>query len=156
MTGIVISEGEKYYTDIKAILTLMGDVYKQYNWLISEYECYPQNEEVAMCFSGDSVFVSGEELMRLLDIENFQLIWGVMTAIPQSISGEEVYKYTLPYARNNSSFWDVPVSIQHPLGEIEIVSWDSSATIVKSNDNNVISTIKSKNDKTIDFEVYVR
>ena len=81
MLGIVINKGENYYTDIKDILNTIGDLYKQYNWLISGYECYPQDEKLAKIFSGKAVFISGADLSNVLDIENFQLVWGVLSAI---------------------------------------------------------------------------
>lgn len=30
MTGIIINDGEQYYTDLKDVLTIMGDSYKDY------------------------------------------------------------------------------------------------------------------------------
>lgn len=154
MTGLVIDKGENYYTDIKDILDNIGDLYKQYNWLISGYECYPLDEKLAKLFSGKAILLSGEELMNALDIENFQLIWGVLSAIPKSISKDEVMKYQLPYAQFNNDVWNASKSLQHPLSEIEIIGWDSSATIIKSKDSSLIQMIKENKNQAIYLEEY--
>ena len=41
VTGLLINKGEQYYTDLKEVLSLMGDSCKDYNWLITNYACYP-------------------------------------------------------------------------------------------------------------------
>lgn len=75
MNGIVINQGEDFYTDLKGILESLGnDGCYKYNWLITDYECYPQENENAATFSGSPVFITGEKLMSLLEIENFQWI----------------------------------------------------------------------------------
>ena len=154
MTGLVIDKGENYYTDIKNILNIVGNSYKQFNWLISGYECYPIDEKLAKLFSGKAIFISYEDLMNALDIENFQLIWGVLSAIPKSVSKDEVMKYQLPYAQFNNDVWNASKGLQHPLSEIEIVGWDSSATIIKSKDSSLIQMIKENKNQAIYLEEY--
>ncbi|SFU33226.1 DUF2691 family protein [Butyrivibrio sp. M55] len=154
MLGIVINKGENYYTDIKDILNTIGDLYKKYKWLISGYECYPQDEKLAKLFSGKAVFISSVDLKNVLDIENFQLIWGVLSAIPQNISKEEVMKYKLPYAESNNEIWDESYPMQHPLADIEIIGWDSSATVIKSKDDSIIRMVKAKKGQAISLNEY--
>lgn len=43
MKGAVIYRGEKYFTFLKKIFDSIENVQKNYNWLITGYECYPQN-----------------------------------------------------------------------------------------------------------------
>lgn len=155
MTGIVIDKDEEYYTNIKDILETLGDIYKQYNWLISGYECYPQDEKIAKVFSGEAVFMPGEDLMNLLEIENFQLIWGVLTAINKDISRNDVMKSNLPYVESNKNIWKIPISMQHPLAEIEIIGWDGISTVIKSKNDNVIQRIKVRKEHAIDLEDYI-
>ncbi len=43
MKGLLINKGEKYFTHLKKIFDSIEDAQKNYNWLITGYECYPQN-----------------------------------------------------------------------------------------------------------------
>ena len=38
-----------------------------------------------------------------------------------------------------TGFWTNPVSIQHPLAQVEIVPWDSSCTLVISRNHRIVS-----------------
>ena len=101
MVRIDISKGQAFITDLKYVLKAMDGNYSKYNWLITDYECYPQEEKLAGVFSGE------------------------------------------------------PVSIQHPLADIEIVAWDSSVTVVISKDENIPNIIKTNYSSTIDWEQYI-
>ncbi|MBB6713395.1 hypothetical protein [Clostridium gasigenes] len=49
----------------------------------------------------------------------------MLSGSPQNITIDEILKYPLPYADGYKGFWKNPISLQHPLVEIEIVPWDS-------------------------------
>ena len=78
--------------------------------------------------------MSGEELTDLVSKNDFQWVWAVLSAFDKSVELSEVLKYDLPYADGYKGFWEKPVSIQHPLAQMEIVSWDSSLTLFFSKD----------------------
>ena len=88
--------------------------------------------------SKEYCWISGKQLTEMVNEENFQWIWGVLSAFPPNISLEEVLKYQLPEADGYSGFWKNPISIQHPLAEIELVAWDSSLTILISKKDTII------------------
>lgn len=146
MNGIVINEGEEFYTDLKTLFEAIGSSYKEYNWLITDYECYPQNERLAEIFSGEPVFFSGKEIIDLLHIENFQWIWGFFSAFDKGVKKEDIFKYDFPFSVGNESIWKKPLSLQHPLASTEIIAWDSSMTVIISKENNVISTLRANKD----------
>ena len=155
MNGIVINEGEEFYTDLKALFEAMGSSYKEYNWLITDYECYPQEERLAEIFSGEPVFISGQEIIDLLQIENFQWIWGVFSAFDKCVKKEDVFKYDSPVSEENENIWKMPLSLQHPLSSIEIIAWDSSLTVIISKDEAVISTLMKNKDSSIKLEQFI-
>lgn len=64
--------------------------------------------------------------------------------------------YKLPYAAGNGNIWKEPISMQHPLADIEIIAWDSSLTAVICKDDSIIDTIKIKKEDTLDFKDYIR
>ncbi|SDB21043.1 Protein of unknown function [Pseudobutyrivibrio sp. YE44] len=156
MNGLVISEGEKFYTDLRSVFDAISiDKCKEYNWLLTDYECYPQNDEIRELFSGKPVILSGEKITELLEQENFQWIWGVFSAFDKSVDDEKIFNQKLPFAEGNSDIWELPISIQHPLALMEIIAWDSSLTIVISRDDSVISSIQKSRVSAIALEKYI-
>ena len=84
------------------------------------------------------------------------MIWGVLSGFNKKITLEEIMKYTLPYAEDNKDIWENLVCIQHPLSEIEIISWDSDKTVLISKDENLLGSFKSNFPLSEDLEFYNR
>lgn len=144
MKSIKIEQGRQYYTFLKEYFNLMDNVQKEYNWLISSYECYPRSKEIQSVFSRETVWLSGSELTDIINEEDFQWVWGVLSGFSQKLSLDEVMAYKIPWADGNVAIWNEGDSIQHPLADIEIVAWDSSATIIKSKREEIINRICEK------------
>ena len=87
--------------------------------------------------------MSGEELTALVEREDFQWIWGVLSGFPKGIPEEQVRQYPLPYADGHPGFWHNPLSLQHPLAEIEIVPWDSSLTLLLSRKKEIVEDFRA-------------
>ena len=131
--GAILDKGEKFYTDMsKAINALNGRV-KDYNWLVTDFEF---NE--ALLTGRDYAFLTGEELTDFADEPHFQWIWAIVSGFRKEIQLDEILKYPLPYADGYRGFWQNPLSIQHPLAEIEIVPWDSSLTLFISKHKDLV------------------
>jgi len=154
MKGIVIEKGEKYYTYLKKIFLSINNLQRNYNWLITAHECYPQNEKYAEILSEEYCWMTGDELTEMIEREEFQWIWGVLSAFPKDISKEKALEYELPEADGNGEIWQNPVSIQHPLAEIEIIAWDSSATVFISKEDSIVDLLRENNEFAEDLEEY--
>lgn len=154
MKGIVLNKGEKYFTFLASIFKSIEDAQKDYNWLISGHECYPQNTKYAEKLSKEWCWMTGEKLTEMIEDENFQWIWGVFSAFPKGVTKEDVLRYKLPEADGNSRIWQNPISIQHPLSIMEIIAWDSSMTIVISKCNDIIEKLAVSNPLAEDLEEY--
>lgn len=98
-------------------------------------------------------WMTGVELTEMIE-EDFQWIWGVLSAFPKDISKEKVLEYRLPEADGNGEIWQNPVSIQHPLAEIEIIAWDSSATVFISKEDSIVDLLRKNNEFSEDLEEY--
>ena len=122
MKGIVVEEGEKYFTFFKKIFEAINNIQRDYNWLMTDYECYPQNERYAEILNGEYCWMTGDEFTEMVEITDFQWIWGAFSAFPKSVPLEHVLQYELPKAYECEKIWQLPVSIQHPLAEIEIIA----------------------------------
>lgn len=154
MQGVIIDKGKKYFTYLKELFVSIGNIQKEYNWLITGHECYPPNLDYDKKLSGEYCWITGDELTNMAENEDFQWIWGVFSAFPKNISQQEVLKSKLPYADGNTGLWQNPVSIQHPLAEIEIVAWDSSMSVVISKNDDIIEKLKESRPWAEDLEKY--
>lgn len=125
-----------------------------YNWLITNFECYPNDDTIVKILDNEYCWLSGSDLLQLLNKEDFQWIWGVFSAFPNEIKLEEVLNYDFPYADGYTGFWKNPISIQHPLAISEIVAWDGSIILVISQNNEIIKSIMKNNLSAQDLEVY--
>ena len=88
MKGCIIKNDE---ISIKDICNIIGDV-DNYNWLITNIECYPSDEEIVKILDNEYCWIEGRSLLDLLAKEEFQWIWGVFSAFPKEIRLEEVLK----------------------------------------------------------------
>lgn len=138
MKSAILEEGEQYYTYMKKIFQAIENKQIEYNWLITDCVCYPQNEKFAELFSQEYVWISGEQLTEVISKENFQFIWGVFSGFTKEITLDVVLNYDLPFADGYKGFWVDNVSIQHPLANLEIVAWDSTLTLFICEDDNLV------------------
>ena len=90
------------------------------------------------------------------DRRGFQWVWAVLSAFDKSHSLSEILSYPLPNAQDYNGFWDLPLAIQHPLAEIEIVPWDSSMTMIFSKRKDVVDSFRCHYPCSEDMEDYIR
>lgn len=138
MKGAILNKGEEYYTRMSKVFAAIKDEQLKYNWLITDCTCYPQDANFAEVLSKEYAWLTGEELTNIIKTEDFQWIWAVLSGFPKSVSLEEVLKYKLPCADGFAGFWKLPLSIQHPLADVEILPWDSSLVLVISRNDIII------------------
>ena len=154
MKGTLINSDAQAHTYLRDIFDTINVDYHKYNWLISYPECYPAEDSFSDLFKKDYCIITGEDLFELVQKEDPQWIWGVLSAIPKRYSSAEIMKYALPTADGNETLWHNPITMQNPLAEIEIVAWDSSLTIVKSICDDIIDIITKKQPHAVDLEQY--
>lgn len=154
MKGVILEKGERSFTFLREIFLFIHNVQRDYNWLITACECYPENRTYAEMLSKEYCWISGKKLTEMINEENFQWIWGVLSAFPKDVSVDEVLKYQLPKADGYDGFWKNPISIQHPLAEIEIVAWDSSLMLLISKNDTIVEEFKRNERLSQDLEVY--
>lgn len=130
--GAILSRGERFYTYLSRVLRAIGNRQTEYNWLITDCQCYPRTAEIGALLGERYCWMSGDELTALVEREDFQWIWAVLSGFPKEVSLEQVLEHPLPYADGYAGFWKNPLTLQHPLAEVELVPWDSSATLVLS------------------------
>lgn len=154
MKGVILEKKNHPQMYLNEVLEYMDCSQMNYNWLISDYECYPQKQNVKRKLRNDYCFISGNELTELAQEENFQWIWGVFSAFPQDIKKRKILQYLLPKAREYDEIWKNPLKLQHPLAEIEIIAWDGMITICLSKNDKIINLIQQKSGVAMDLESY--
>ena len=138
MKGVILDEGFEYYTYMNVVLTPIKDDFKKYNWLITDYDCshYP---DPRIQYVENHAWISGEDFLGIVERHEIQFIWAVFSAIPKQVPLEEVLKYDLPQADGYRGFWENPITIQHPLAEMEIVPWDSGLVLLIAKEDDCVT-----------------
>ena len=154
MKGRIIHRGESFYTDLGKLFKKTDNIQKQYNWLITDCQAYPQNEKYHELLSREYAWISGEDLTKMTEQEDFQWIWAVLSGFEKDITEAEVLKYPLPYADGYRGFWENPISIQHPLAETEITAWDGTASIIISANPKIYDLIELRYPLSEDLQEY--
>ena len=139
MIHAIIDRGNcPHYTYLSHVFAGLEDEQRRYNWLITDWECYPKDEEIQALFSADYLWIRGDELTALIERENFQWIWGVLCGFEQNVPLEDVLKTPLPNAQDYNGYNQDPVVMQHPLAALEIVPMDSSYVLIAAKESAVI------------------
>ena len=131
--GVIIEKGETYYTDLYKLLDSLDGLHLNYKWLVSHTECSTFDNETYELFDNKYVILSGDKLMAAAK-RSHQFWWGTFSAFDPSISDDEILKYPLPENDMYPGFWKLPLTIQHPLAQMELVAWDASLTLVITKD----------------------
>ncbi|GAB6169560.1 hypothetical protein JCM1393_20200 [Clostridium carnis] len=142
MKGAILNKGEKYHTYLSKIFKAIDNEQIKYNWLITDYICYPKDNNIKDIFSKEYLWITGEELTEIINKEDFQFIWGILSGFSKDISIEEILKYKLPYADENCDLWNKEVKTQHPHANIEIVAWDSTLTLFISKEEKLVQRFR--------------
>lgn len=151
--GAVNRKGEKYYTYLKKLFDAINNKQLEYNWLITDCTCYPENPKIDAMLRKDYCWLSGEDLTDLVSQEDFQWIWAVLSGFDKSVELADILKYDLPCAEDYDGFWNKPISMQHPLAKIEIVPWDSSMAMIFSDETSGSMDLKGFSNRQIIAEV---
>ena len=154
MKGIILDKGEKGFSLFGRVFDNINVLSEKYNWLISYPVCCPSDKELFETFTENYVWLSGKKLKEILHTEDFLWIWGVLSGFPENITLEDILKYPLPYADGYTGFWENPITLQHPLSEIELVAWDSTCTLFISKNDCVIEDISKIYPQAEDLEKY--
>jgi hypothetical protein len=156
LKGAILQNGGEFYTYLNMVFQSINEVQLQYNWLITNHQCYPNIKKHNDIFesSEEYVWLTGVQLTEIVREDDFQWIWAVLSGFPLDISLSEALKYPLPYADGYKGFWELPLSIQHPLAEIEIVPWDSSLVLVISSNDIIIDNFRKCFPLSEDLKTY--
>jgi len=158
MKGSIIKKYEhKYFTYMGPVLAPIREIVREYNWLITDCDIYWYPDK--RIGNPDYDWLPGDVLLEIVERYDIQFVWGVFSAIPKDVPLEQVLlgdaAGSLPCADGNGDFWKLPVSMQHPLAEIEIVAFDSSLTLIISEHDALIDKWAAAFPHSEDLEAYI-
>ncbi|SFB28113.1 Protein of unknown function [Acetitomaculum ruminis DSM 5522] len=154
MKGVVLHEGKRYFMDLLEIIKAINNKNLDYNWFITDTECYPENDDIDTIFLKKYNWMSGRQLQAILNVENFKWEWAVLSAFKKDVELKEILEYEFPCADVYPGFWDNGISLQHPLADIEIIPWNGSATFVISKDDAIVDEFIEYFPECEDLESY--
>lgn len=134
MKGAILYKGKIGHTNLGRIFNAINNEQLKYNWLVTCCECYFTDNEVNNFLEQDYVWISGEDLTKIIEKEDAQFVWGIFSAFSKGVTLAEVLKHELPNSEN-PSYMQNHVPIQHPLAEIEIGAFDSTFTTLICRDD---------------------
>ena len=152
--GAIDQKSEVGYTCLLSLFEAIENEQLNYNWLITDFEGYPEDEQVADMLNQEYCWLTGEQLTEIVEKENFQWIWGILSGFEKEIPLSEVLKYSLPETEI-AAHWKKPVFIQHKLSSVEILAFDSCLTVFKSKNKELVDKFKAYYKESEDLEEYI-
>ncbi len=120
-----------WHTDIKLIFDALEGRQREFNWLITGHETYPD------IFNEGVILISGDELTDIVTNNKIQFVWGILSAFDKSIDADISNLSVIPTFDEEWKYGGENVRTQHPLAIAEIVCVDSSYTIFLSKDEDL-------------------
>ena len=156
MKGVILRKGERAYSYFSGVFSAISPAVAERNWLITGYENYPEALEPYGGNLGRAAFfwVQGERLEEIVRQQDYPWYWGVLSGFKKEVPLHQVISYGLPYADGYTGFWKNPISIQHPMADIEIVAWDSALTLLISRDEAIAQAFRNAYPRSEDLETY--
>ena len=148
--GAILDTKKGVFTDMPKVIEVLNSRVEDYNWLITDHEYYGD-----FSIENEYGFFTGEELKKFAE-PNSLWVWAVVSGFSKEIPLSEILKYPLPYANGYTGFWHNPLSIQHPLAEVEIVAWDGVLTLFISKHKDLVDKYRRAFSLSRDLEEYNR
>lgn len=140
-----------FYTDLRLVFQAFVGRQQEFNWLITNLDC---NVFPTGLRPKQPIWLSGQELTKLVEQQDIQFIWGVLSGFPRDVTLDLNQLEFEPYADGNSALWQPNVAIQHPLAVVELICWDSSATLLLSQDDDLAQRFRKFFPEAIDLDLY--
>jgi hypothetical protein len=155
LKGAVFEQAEADYIYFNQVFLKMGSFYQQYNWLLTDYECFdypskkiPKNERC--------IWLTGSELEEVIGQTQLPFIWGVFSAFHKNVKKEEVFlnlSNNFPIAEG-CEVWRSAFRIQHPLAQIEMIAWEATYFIIVSKNEELIQHFRDSFPESEDLYEY--
>jgi hypothetical protein len=145
-----------HHTDLRLVFQAFGGREREFNWLLTDFELNHYPPEITPELDRDerARWFQGSELSDLVHSHDIQFIWGVVSGFRPNVEIDPSALTVYPFADGNSSLWVRGTKIQHPLAEVEIVCWDSAATLLLSRDDDLTRRFRGFFPEAVDMDDY--
>lgn len=144
-----------YYTDLALVFQALGGRQKGFKWLLTDLECDWMPPVFAAKLNDGLMWLSGEELTSIVEQYRIQFVWGILSGFALNTNIDLAHD-TYPYADGNPMFCGESPAVQHPQAIVEIVCWDSTATLLLSKDSDLSARFRAFFPEGVDLEMYNR
>ncbi len=143
------------HTDLRQVFEAFGGRAREFNWLLTDVELNVYPPGLDYIDAPDAArWRSGRELSDIVTASNVQFIWGVLSGFRPDVVINRAALDVYPFADGNRSLWAPGARIQHPLADVEIVCWDSTATLLLSRDDDLTRRFRSFFSEAVDLDEY--
>ncbi|UAB75599.1 MULTISPECIES: hypothetical protein [Flavobacteriaceae] len=135
------------HTNLYEIIEPFEKEFSELNWLLTnqDYQIFDyedKGEIEKLDFESDKITFSGTELLKIIKNRKIDFIWCVFCGFKNDIPN--LKKSELPYADLNSDIWNKPNEFLNKQSEIEIISFDGTATIFKTKNKEIENKFRKK------------
>jgi hypothetical protein len=152
-----VSARMPYHTDLHRVFMALDGRQREFNWLLTDLELdhYPPG----LPYLADrqlARWMTGAALSAIVEAHDVQFIWGVLSGFRSGVTPDLAPLDPYPFADCNEALWRPGLQIQHPLADVEIVCWDSSATILLSRDDDLTRRFRVYFPEAVDLDEHNR
>jgi hypothetical protein len=156
--GVLLEHSKQmpYFTDLRLVFKALNNRQAEFNWLITDLECnfYPPELRSYLDLDQPAIWLSGTELTRIVEQYEIQFEWAVLSGFPHHVILDLDNLELEPYADGNAAIWSTEAKIQHPLAEVEIICWDSSALLLRARDIDLVRRFRDFFTDAVDLDLY--
>lgn len=146
-----------FHTDLRRLFEALNGRQREFDWLLTDLELnvYPPGISYQSTQEG-AVWLDGTALSAIVEENDVQFIWGVLSGFPRGVRPDLSHLEPHPFACGNVELWAPDVQLQQPLAAVEIVCWDSSATILLSRDDDLSQRFREHFTDAVDLDEHNR
>ena len=145
-----------WYTDLAVVFDVLGGREREFDWLVTDLDCNDFPPELRS--RTDRYFFAGEALSRLVHSQPqpVQFVWAVLTGFEHGTELDLSALQVHPMAQDNPDFWSGEPRIQYPGARVELVCWDSTATLLLTADVDLTARFRAGFPEAVDLQGHNR
>ena len=143
------------YTMLRDLVPALADTFTRYNWLVTDCYCSKDNAVAEADRREGYCWLTGRELVEFAERDDSQFIGAVFSGFPERVTLEQVLAHPLP-VWESPSFWYEPLTLQHPLSQVELVPWDSTYLLFLSRDKAAVDHFRRQFPKAGNLLEHIR
>lgn len=144
-----------YYTDLGLVFRALDGAQRELDWILTNLDCIALDGEPLplelRSLTDRPVVYSGTALSELVERREIQFVWVVASGFPANELPDPASLDPYPFA---DALWHPGVSPQHPRAVVEIISWDSSASLLLTRREELSQRFRAFFADAVDLEMH--